>query len=274
MNINRKTQTLFALAGIVVAGVGAYSGYQALENKIVSQNFVNVVVVKPGHMIEPYTPIIPSDLDYFPMAKNQLMPGVYTDMSEVIGKRTYQKVGELSPVFDWQLTDQKFLPDPTANELQYEFSMYDFAPLTVIRTGDVVGVWVKYNDRQEDEIGADGIRVPKEPTLFKKTNPAADLLFTTVAAGIKDGEGTEVFSLKPPKYSSQVIEKAIEEADTGSDTQDRLRASFRGKPTNTPAKILLNLTPEQVKILEEAKQYGEWTIGVRYSDVTEGGMTK
>lgn len=236
-------------------------GHKVLQKQIVESNFVNVVAVKPRHMIEPYTPILESDLTYLPMAKDHLIPGVITSPTNVIGKQTYQRVGELAPILDWQLTDEKFLPNIGASELQYEFPLSDFAPLTVIRKGDVVGVWVKYRE-QDETITAEGVHVPKEPTLFKKTNPAADLLFTTVVAGIKDGEGSEVFSLKPPRFSSQVIGQAIEQADTGSDTQDRLASSFRGKPTKTPAKLLMNLTEQQVKILQEAKQHGDWLVGV------------
>lgn len=249
------------LLGVVISTAGGYLGYKVLQKNIVESNFVNVVAVKPGHIIEPYTPILDTDLTFLPMANNYLIPGVVTDPSRVIGKQTYQRVGELSPILDWQLTEEKFLPDRSKGELQYEFPLSDFAPLTVIRKGDVVGVWVKYRE-PEDEINEQGIHVPKEPTLFKKTNPAADLLFMTVAAGIKDGEGAEVFSLKPPRFSSQVVGQAIEQVDTGSDTQDRLAASFRGKPTKTPAKLVMNLTEQQVKILEEARQYGDWLVGV------------
>lgn len=242
-------------------------GHQVLQKQILESNFVSVVAVKPGSIIEPYTPITQADLTYLPMSKNYLIPGHITDPSKVIGKQTYQKVGELSPILDWQLTDGKFLPNTVEGELQYEFPLSEFAPLTVIRKGDVVGVWVKYRD-PEEIVTPEGISIPKEPTLFQKTNPAADLLFTTVAAGIKDGEGAEVFSLKPPRLSSQVVGQTIEAVDSGSDTQDRLAASFRGKPTKTPAKIIMNLTESQVKILEEAKQYGEWLVGVGIADET------
>lgn len=264
------------LLGVAVAAGGGYLGHKVLTKQILESNFVNVVAVKLGHVIEPYTPILDSDLTYLPMSKDHLIPGVFTAASKIVGKQTYQRVGELSPVLDWQLSDEKFLPDPVKGELQYEFPLSDFAPLTVIRKGDVIGVWVKYRE-PEEEMTAEGFSVPKEPTLFKKTNPAAELLFTTIAAGIKDGEGAEVFSLKPPKFSSQVVEKAIEQADTGSDTQDRLASSFRGKPTKTPAKLIMNLTEKQVKILEEAKLYGDWLVGVGISqnDVNlEGGRDK
>ncbi|WP_419879638.1 hypothetical protein [Brevibacillus centrosporus] len=247
--------------------MGGYVGYKALQKQIVESNFVKVVAVKKGHILEPYTPILDSDLTYLPVSKDYMIPGVFTDPSKLIGKQTYQRVGELSPILDWQLTDNKFLPNSVNGELQYEFPISDFAPLTVIRKGDVIGVWVKYHE-PENELTPEGIEIPKEPTLFKKTNPAADLLFTTMAAGIKDGEGSEIFSLKPPKLSAQVVEQAIEVVDSGSDTQDRLAASFRGKPTKTPAKLIMNLNEKQVKILEEAKQYGDWLVGVGIAPAT------
>lgn len=272
--INRRKQILNMLLGFTVAAGSTYLLFRTMDQAITQHNYVNVVAVKPGHMIEPYMPILASDLTYLPMAKDHVIPGTFTDPAKVVGKRTYQKVGELSPILDWQLTDNKFLPDPAKGELQYEFPVNDFAPLTVIRTGDVVGIWVKYRDDSEEVITPEGVTIKKEPTLFKKTNPGADLLFTTVAAGIKDGEGAEVFSLKPPKLSSQVIGQAIENIDTGSDTQDRLAASYRGKPTKAPAKVLLNLTPQQVKVLQEAKQYGDWLMGVGYftpDQIVKGG---
>lgn len=261
------------MLGAAVAVGGGYLGYEVIQKKIVETNFTRVLAVKPGHIIEPFTPILESDLTYLPMSKDYLIPGVITDPAQIIGKQTFQKIGELAPILDWQLTDEKFLPNPVNRELQYEFPLSEFAPLTVIRKGDVVGVWVKYRE-PEEEITPEGVHIAKEPTLFKKTNPAADLLFTTVAAGIKDGEGAEVFSLKPPRFSSQVVEQAIEKADAGSDTQDRLASSFRGKPTKTPAKLVMNLTESQVKILEEAKQYGDWLVGVSIAAPAKEGSVK
>lgn len=261
------------MLGAAVAVGGGYLGYEVIQKKIVESNFTRVVAVKSGHMIEPFTPILDSDLTYLPMSKDYLIPGVITDPAQIVGKQTYQKIGELAPILDWQLTDNKFLPNPVNKELQYEFPLSEFAPLTVIRKGDVVGVWVKYRE-PEEVVTTEGAHIEKEPTLFKKTNPAADLLFTTVAAGIKDGEGSEIFSLKPTRFSSQVVEQAIEKADTGSDTQDRLASSYRGKPTKTPAKLVMNLTENQVKILEEAKQYGDWLVGVGITAPTEEGSAK
>ncbi|MGC5326971.1 hypothetical protein [Brevibacillus sp. SYSU BS000544] len=257
MSINRRKQILNAFLALVVASGGGYLGYKVMEKRIVEQKYIKVVAVKEGHLIEPYTPILASDLTYLPMSKDHPIPGVFTEPSKVVGKRTFQKVGELNPVLDWQLTEDKLLPDPNKKELQYEFNLSDFGTLTAIRTGDTVGIWVKYTpevDRQEGEL-------PKVPTLFKKTNQAADLLFISTAAGIKDGEGAEVFSLLPPKLSTAVGD-TVQQVVEGSDTRDRLAATFRGKPTMTPAKILLNLTPEQHKVLQEARQFGDWQIGV------------
>lgn len=276
MAINRKKQLGNLVISLVLAVGGGYVGVKVTEKWILDNKYVNIVAIKEGHMVEPYTPILASDLTYFPISKDYMIPGSFTDPNKIIGKKSYQRLGELSPVLDWQLTDTKFLPDPANNERQYEFDLSEFGALTTVRTGDTATIWVVYDDPGEKALAAmnTGINLNSDPRLFEKTNNGADMLFDVRIAGIKDGDGAEVFSLTPPKLSQAVLSGAMQRMSGESDTNDRLAASFRGKPSTKPAKIVLNLTPEKYKILQEARLYGDWGIGIGINNVNIQAMIK
>ncbi|WP_019123892.1 SAF domain-containing protein [Brevibacillus massiliensis] len=255
MKINKRTiSILFFLSSALSAGA-IYLGYDYVRTSAAEAQYTSVLAIKEGKLLQAYTPIIQSDLVYKKIPVNQYAKGMLVNPEDVIGKTTWLPIGEGEPIFDWKLTDGKLLPQK--DEARYEIPLTDFTPMSEIRRGDHVKVWVKYRPMNEEHLEELG-----EPKFFTKTNDSADMLFTSQVVAVKDGAGAEVFSLSPPQASTQAFADLMDNQQVSSTAQNRLTETYRGQPDTMPARLIFNWTDKQFQAFVEARKYGDVQIGV------------
>ncbi|WP_139490081.1 SAF domain-containing protein [Brevibacillus dissolubilis] len=182
MNINKKVLIPSLILSTGLSLVTLYLGYQQAEQSFQSREYTQVVTVKQGKMIQPYSPIIPSDLDYKEVPKSQVLPGSIIQTDQIIGKVAWMPMGSGETVLDWKLMDGKLLPKK--QEARYEIELSEFTPMSEIRRGDFVKVWINYSELDPEKLIELG-----DPRYFQKTNDTADLLFTSQVVAVKDGSG-------------------------------------------------------------------------------------
>ncbi|USG65983.1 SAF domain-containing protein [Brevibacillus ruminantium] len=251
-----KKQTLFIISIIsfILAGSCFYAATRYIEVLTLERLYAPVVKVAPGKEISPFEPITKADIVLVQEEIDEILPDSISDLESVIGKRSTQTIYAGEQLLKRKLTDDQLLPEK--GMARYEFPLTFFNPVTELRKGDHVKVWVTYKSPSELE------HLP-EPSHFVKSNGTADLLFTTQLATVRDSNGTEIYTIKPSPLPSPDHMDAI---FNGSRERPLLNGEkrfhdYRSQPTALASFIGLNLTDHQFTAISEAFLYGVVQIG-------------
>lgn len=262
MNVNKKKMMGLAALSLICAGVAANLLFTKSESLFRQNNYEEILAIRPGKVLNQYTPIVETDLEIKRVEKSALIDGMISgsNLPKVIGKMAWVPIANGEPLLDWKIIDGKKLL-PTLDQTRYEIPITEFTPMTEIRKGDYVKVWVRYSAKKQEQM-IEQLGVPIE---FKQTPGAAsDFLFTSQVAGVKGSQGEEIFSLQAPAaQATQAVGEFIDnKPETSSDTQRRLQQTYRGAPSAIPSRLLFNWSDQQYKIFVEALKYGDVQVGV------------
>lgn len=251
-----KKQTLFliCLISFVLAGSSFYAATQYIDAMAAERLFAPVVKVAQGKEIAPFEPITRDDIVLVQEEVDEIMSGSARDVESVLGKRSVQTIYEGEQLLTNKLTDTQLLPEK--GTARYEFSLLSIQPLTELRKGDFVKIWVKYKPIME-------LQDFPSPAQFKKTNDTADFLFESQLASVRDSNGIEIYTLKPsmlpsPDHMDAVFNGSREKPLLNGEKRYR---DYRVQPTALPAFVGFNLTDQQYMILTEAMAYGTLQVG-------------
>ncbi len=256
-----KKQTLLVIGTIslILAGICFYSATKYLDDLAQERLYAPVVKVADGKELSPFQPITRDDVVVIQEKKDAMLPGSIASLDEVLGKRSIQTIFSGEQVLAQKLTDGYLLPE--TGQARYEFPLSLMMPVTEVRRGDDVKVWVKYKNSHE-------LATLPAPAHFTKSNDAADLLFESQLATVKDSSGIEIYTLKPSilPQADQVENPFFHasKAQNLTDTERRVR-DYRAQPSALPAFVGFNLTDQQFLILTEAINYGTIQIGHYFS---------
>ncbi|MGC5328618.1 SAF domain-containing protein [Brevibacillus sp. SYSU BS000544] len=214
-----------------------------------------VVKVATGREILPYEPISTNDLLLVQEPTDNIQKGAATSIESLLGKRVIQTIYEGEQIIPIKLESGHLLPE--AGEARYEFPLTSIMPVTELRKGDLVKVWVRYKGQSE-------LENMQPPSFFKMDNPVATLLFQSQLATVKDSSGIEIYTLKPqliptnsqvdnPFFHGSSVSKTLE--------SERRYRDYRAQPSAVPAYVGFNLTDQQYQIISEAMSYGMVQIG-------------
>lgn len=260
MYINRR-KVLFLLFVCIVLTIVSVQVFMTFARDILlEKEYVSIVTVKKGRVIESYSPILLEDLEIREVEKTSILEGSFSDtaIQKIIGKQSWITMADGEPILEWKLFDDKKLL-PQKNEARYEIPIQDLTLMTEIRRGDFVKLWVSYkmNDPEamQEQLG--------KPTFFKQTNASVDFLFESRVVGVKGSQGQEIFSMQPPELqAANELSSSTKEKQNGNEMQKRLEQTYRGQPSDIPNRLIFNWTDEQYRVFAEAQKYGEIQIGV------------
>lgn len=251
-----KKQTLFliCLISFLLAGSSFYAATQYIDAMAAERLFAPVVKVAQGKEIAPYEPITREDVVLISEEVDEILPGSARDLESVIGKRSVQTIYEGEQMLTSKLTDTQLLPEK--GQARYEFPLMYIQPLTELRKGDHVKIWVKYKPMTE-------LQGLPDPVQFTKTNDTAEFLFESQLVSVRDSNGIEIYTLKPslvpsPDHMDAVFNGSREKPMQNGEKRYR---DYRVQPTALPAFVGFNLTDQQYVILSEAMSYGMLQIG-------------
>ncbi|WP_289141469.1 SAF domain-containing protein [uncultured Brevibacillus sp.] len=251
-----KKQTLFliCLISFLLAGSSFYAATQYIDVMAAERLFAPVVKVAPGKEISPFEPITQDDVVLVQEEIDEILPDSARDLESVLGKRSTQSIYEGEQLLTQKLTDSLLLPEK--GQARYEFPLLAIQPLTELRKGDRVKIWVKYKTIHE-------LQDYPDPLQFKKTNDTAELLFESQLASVRDSNGIEIYTLKPsllpsPEHMDAVFNGSRQKPLLNSEKRYR---DYRVQPTALPAFVGFNLTDQQYVILNEAMTYGVLQVG-------------
>jgi hypothetical protein len=252
--MKKQTLIVICIISFILAGSSFFAATRYLEALAAKKLFAPVVKVALGKEISPYEPITREDVVVVQEAVDEILPQSVTKLEDVLGKRSTQTIYEGEQVLASKLTDNQLLPE--AGEARYEFPLTSIQPLTELRKGDYVKVWVKYKSIHELE------NLPL-PQHFEKTNDTAELLFEGQLATVRDSNGIEIYTLKPNLLPSPDQMDAVFNGSREQPLQhgDKRYRDYRVQPTALPAFIGFNLTDEQYVKLTEAMTYGIVQVG-------------
>jgi len=252
--MRKQTLLIICLISFILAGSSFFAATRYIDALAAKKLFAPVVKVAKGKQISPYEPITREDVVLVQEAVDVILPQAVTGLNEVLGKRSTQTMYEGEQVLANKLTDTQLLPDQ--GEARYEFPLTFIQPLTELRKGDYVKVWVKYKSIHELE------DLPP-PQHFQKTNDTADLLFEGQLATVRDSNGIEIYTLKPNLLPSPDQMDAIFNGsrENPSLNGERRYRDYRVQPTALPAFVGFNLTDQQYMQLSEAFRYGVVQVG-------------
>lgn len=259
-----KKQTLFliCLISFLLAGSSFYAATRYIDALAAEELFAPVVKVAQGKEISPFEPITREDVVLVSEETDEILPNSARDLESVIGKRSVQSMYEGEQLLLNKLTDTQLLPEK--GQARYEFPLTYIQPLTELRKGDHVKIWVKYKPLTE-------LQGLPDPVQFTKTNDTAELLFESQLVSVRDSNGIEIYTLKPsvlpsPDHMDAVFNGSKEKPMLNSEKRYR---DYRVQPTAMPAFVGFNLTDRQYVILSEAMSYGMLQIG-HILDAKEG----
>lgn len=251
-----KKQTLFliCLISFLLAGSSFYAATQYIEAMAAERLFAPVVKVAQGKEIAPFEPITREDVVLVSEEVDEILPGSARDVESVVGKRSVQTIYEGEQLLTNKLTDTQLLPEK--GQARYEFPLMYIQPLTELRKGDHVKIWVKYKPMTE-------LQGLPDPIQFSKTNDTAEFLFESQLASVRDSNGIEIYTLKPsllpsPDHMDAVFNGSREKPMQNGEKRYR---DYRVQPTALPAFVGFNLTDQQYVILSEAMSYGMLQVG-------------
>jgi len=251
-----KKQTLFliCLISFVLAGSSFYAATQYIDAMAAERLFAPVVKVAHGKEISAFEPITREDVVLVSEEVDEILPDSARDLESVIGKRSVQSIYEGEQLLVSKLTDSQLLPEK--GQARYEFPLTEIQPLTELRKGDHVKIWVKYKPTTE-------LQGLPDPVQFAKTNDTADLLFESQLVSVRDSNGIEIYTLKPsalpsPDHMDAVFNGSREKPLQNGEKRYR---DYRVQPTALPAFVGFNLTDRQYVMLSEAMSYGMLQVG-------------
>ncbi|MED4586603.1 SAF domain-containing protein [Brevibacillus choshinensis] len=251
-----KKQTLFmiCLISFLLAGSSFYAATQYIDAMAAERLFAPVVKVAQGKEIAPFEPITREDLVLISEEVDEILPGSARDVESVIGRRSVQTIYEGEQLLTNKLTDTQLLPEK--GQARYEFPLMYIQPLTELRKGDHVKIWVKYKPITE-------LQGLPNPVQFTKTNDTAEFLFESQLASVRDSNGIEIYTLKPSLLPSPDHMDAVFNGSREKPTQngEKRYRDYRVQPTALPAFVGFNLTDQQYVILSEAMSYGMLQVG-------------
>jgi hypothetical protein len=251
-----KKQTLLTicLMSFGLAAVCFYAATKYLDALAAERLFVPVVKVAKGKEISPYEPITRGDVVLVQEEVDEIYPGSYQSVESVLGKRSVQTLFEGEQLVEKKLTDSHLLPEK--GKARYEFPLSAITPVTELRKGDYVKIWVKYKPAAE-------MQTAPQPEFFRKTNHTADVLFQSQLVTVKDNNGVEIYTLKPNLLPGANQLDSIfnsSEEKTTMNGEKRYR-DYRAQPTSLPAYVGFNLTDRQFVIISEAMNFGTVQMG-------------
>jgi len=251
-----KKQTLFliCLISFLLAGSSFYAATQYIDAMAAERLFAPVVKVAQGKEIAPFEPITREDVVLVSEEVDEILPDSARDVESVIGRRSVQTIYEGEQLLTNKLTDTQLLPGQ--GQARYEFPLMDIQPLTELRKGDHVKIWVKYKPVAE-------LQALPEPVQFTKTNDTAEFLFESQLVSVRDSNGVEIYTLRPsmlpsPDHMDAVFNGSREKPVQNGEKRYR---DYRVQPTALPAFVGFNLTDQQYVILSEAMSYGMLQVG-------------
>ncbi|KQL47048.1 flagellar biosynthesis protein FlgA [Brevibacillus choshinensis] len=251
-----KKQTLFmiCLISFLLAGSSFYAATQYIDAMAAERLFAPVVKVAQGKEIAPFEPITREDVVLISEEVDEILPGSARDVESVIGRRSVQTIYEGEQLLTNKLTDTQLLPEK--GQARYEFPLMYIQPLTELRKGDHVKIWVKYKPITE-------LQGLPNPVQFTKTNDTAEFLFESQLASVRDSNGIEIYTLKPSLLPSPDHMDAVFNGSREKPTQngEKRYRDYRVQPTALPAFVGFNLTDQQYVILSEAMSYGMLQVG-------------
>ncbi|WP_139492554.1 SAF domain-containing protein [Brevibacillus dissolubilis] len=253
--MKKKTLLVISTLSFALAGGCFYMATLYLDSLVQEKLFAKVVKVAQGRQIAPYQPITREDVALVQEEADELQTGSFQRLEDVVGKMSIQTMFSGEQVLTQKLRDHYLLP--VKGYGRYEFPLSIMMPVTELRRGDLVKVWVRYKSQAE-------LQTMPAPAHFKKTDPSVDLLFESQLVTVKDSNGSEVYTIKP-----QLMPDAKEMNQTffqGSQPKKNNDAEkrywdYRSQPSALPAFIGLNLNDQQYAMLTEASQYGTIQIG-------------
>lgn len=252
-----KKQTLLTIGflSLLMAAASFYAATYYLDALASERLFAPVVKVAKGKEISPYEPITRDDVVLVQEEADEIFPGALQTLESVLGKRSMQPLYEGEQLLKEKLSETQLLPQ--IGEARYEFPLHSIMPITELRKGDKVKVWVKYKPLTE-------LQSMPAPAHFHKSNHTADPLFISQLVTVKDNNGVEIYTLKPNLLPpAEQMDSAVfkgSEAKKYANGEKRYR-DYRSQPSSLPAYIGFNLTDEQFTALSEAMNYGTIQIG-------------
>ncbi len=252
-----KKQTLLTvgLISFLLAAASFYAATRYLDALAAERLFAPVVKVAKGKEISPFEPITKEDVVLVQEEVDEIFPGSFQTIDSVLGKRSVQPLYEGEQLIGKKLSDSNLLP--SKGKARYEFPLHSIMPVTELRKGDYVKVWVKYKPLTE-------LQSMPEPAHFRKSNTTADPLFESQLVTVKDNNGVEIYTLKPNLLpTAEQMETTVfkgSEAKKYANGEKRYR-DYRAQPTSLPAYIGFNLTDQQFIALSEAMNYGTVQVG-------------
>lgn len=261
--MKKQTVVTIGLISLLLAGICFYAATQYIDVLAAEKLFASVIKVAKGKEILPYEPITREDVVIIQEEVDEILPGSFQTIESVLGKRSIQTIFEGEQLVDKKLQDGYLLPgNGTA---RYEFPLTALMPITELRKGDFVKVWVKYKSSAE-------MKTLPNPVHIRISNATADILFESQLVTVKDNNGVEIYTLKP-----NLIPNATQMEDSffqGSEVKkyangERRFRDYRAQPTALPAYIGFNLTDQQYLMLSEAFNFG--TVQIGHILVEKGG---
>ncbi len=253
--MKKKTLLGVSIASLLLAAACFYGATQYIDRQVLHKLYGPVVKVASGKEIQPFEPISQDDVVVVQEPIQTIQKGAATSIESIVGKRSIQTIFEGEQVIQQKLEDGYLLPK--VNEARYEFPLTSIMPVTELRKGDFVKVWVRYKSSSELE------HIPP-PAFFAKDNSTATLLFESQLVTVKDSNGIEIYTLKPQLIPGNNQNENLlfhgSQAAKQSDSERRYR-DYRAQPSAIPSYIGFNLTDKQFQMLTEAMNYGMIQIG-------------
>jgi len=253
--MKRKTLFLISIISLFLAAGCLYAATHYLDSLAKEKLFTKVVKVAKGKKILPFQPITTQDVVLELEEVDEIQQGAVQSLDEVLGKQSIQSIFAGEQVLAQKLKDGYLLP--AKGKARYEFPLSTIMPITELRKGDFVKVWVRYKSPSE-------MQMLPAPKYFSKSNSSADLLFESQLVTVKDTNGIEIYTLQP-----QLLPDADQMGDTFFKASkanqyvdsERRYWDYRSQPSAVPSYVGFNLTDNQYQKLTEAMHYGTVQFG-------------
>ncbi|WP_232699075.1 SAF domain-containing protein [Brevibacillus daliensis] len=262
--MKKKTLLIICLLSLLLAVGSFYAATKYIDQLVHETMFAPVVKVASGKQIQPFQPITRADLVVDHEEMDEIIPGSFAKIEDVIGKQSMQTIFGGEQLIEEKLREGYLLPQ--RGEARYEIPVTNLMPLTELRKGDHVKVWIKYKQASE-------IETLPAPSHFKMQNTSADLLFESQLVTVKDNNGFEIYSIQPQILpDAGNMTKTFFEASksTPLNEVEKRYYDYRAQPSAIASFVGFNLTDQEYVILAEAMQYGIIQIGLGLGEEGNG----